>query len=288
MADRTRRHAANVPGPWFVDENCIDCDACRQCAPAVFGDIDDQAVVVRQPEGEDELRWADRAILICPTGAIGCEGRKLTTDGAWPVEMEDGVHWCGYNAESSFGASSWLAKRPSGNVLVDSPRFVPPLVRAVESLGGIAHILLSHKDDVADAARWAERFGARVWIHEADRSAAPFATDVLRGTEPRQIAPGLQAIPTPGHTRGSVVFHLEDRFLFTGDSLYFHRRRRTLSAFRDACWYSWTEQARSLSRLVDVPFEWVLPGHGQWHRAAAPEMRASLERCVAWMSETGR
>lgn len=283
MADRSRRHSANVAGPWFVDDSCIDCDACRQCLPDVFGDVNDQAVVLRQPAGAEEERWAERAILICPVGSIGCEGRKVKADGLWPVEMQDGVYWCGYNAESSYGASSWLAKRAGGNLLVDSPRFVAPLVKAVEGLGGIAHVLLTHRDDVADAAKWADRFGARVWIHEADRTGAPFATDVVRGLAPQAITPGCMVIPTPGHTRGSVVFLLEDRFLFTGDSLYFHRRRRTLSAFRDACWYSWAEQAKSLARLQEHTFEWVLPGHGQWHQAPAPENRAQLSALVQWM-----
>ena len=38
MADRRRAVAENVPGDFFVDETCIDCDACRQLAPEVFAD----------------------------------------------------------------------------------------------------------------------------------------------------------------------------------------------------------------------------------------------------------
>jgi len=71
----------------------------------------------------------------------------------------------------------------------------------------------------ADADKYTKRFAARVWIHHYDRSAASYATDVLYAESDRTIAPGVVAIPVPGHTRGSVAYLLDDRVLFTGDSL---------------------------------------------------------------------
>ncbi len=63
-------------------------------------------------------------------------------------------------------------------------------------------------------------------------------------------------------------------------------RRGHLVAFRDANWYSWPETIRSMERLLDHSFEWVLPGHGERYRAESPEaMRRELERCVAWMKQ---
>lgn len=49
-----------------------------------------------------------------------------------PVEGVQGVHYCGYNSERSFGGSAWLIQRESGNVLVDSPRFDPKLVKNIK------------------------------------------------------------------------------------------------------------------------------------------------------------
>ena len=49
-----------------------------------------------------------------------------------PVEGAQGVYYCGYNSERSFGGSAWLIQRESGNVLVDSPRFDPKLVRNIK------------------------------------------------------------------------------------------------------------------------------------------------------------
>jgi glyoxylase-like metal-dependent hydrolase (beta-lactamase superfamily II) len=287
VADAARRHPGNVPGPWFVDRSCIDCDASRQCAPWMFGEADGQAIVVRQPATPDEERAAARALLACPTGSIGVVGAKPDTHGLFPQPLEDGVFYCGFNSEKSFGANAYFVVRPEGNLLVDSPRLTRTLVDAFAAQGGLAHVLLTHRDDVADAAQYAKRFAARVWIHEDDRGAAPFATDLLRGLGPASVTPSLVAIPVPGHTRGSVVYLLEERFLFTGDSLYRSRRRDRLSAFRDATWYSWEEQARSLARLADRSFEWVLPGHGDRGKAAPAEWRRQLHGLVEEM-QSGR
>jgi hypothetical protein len=62
--------------------------------------------------------------------------------------------------------------------------------------------------------------------------------------------------------------------------------RETLTAFRDVCWYSWTEQTRSMENLLAYSFEWVLPGHGRIHHGTVKEMHDHLERCVASMKST--
>ena len=33
MADQSKKWQDNVPGKYFVDDQCIDCDACRPEAP---------------------------------------------------------------------------------------------------------------------------------------------------------------------------------------------------------------------------------------------------------------
>jgi glyoxylase-like metal-dependent hydrolase (beta-lactamase superfamily II) len=106
---------------------------------------------------------------------------------------------------------------------------------------------------------------------------------VLAGEEARRLDEDLLSIPTPGHTRGHQVLLYRNRVLFTGDHLAWSPNRLTLIAFRDVCWYSWSEQTRSMRRLLDYRFEWVLPGHGRMRHAPEAEMHADLERCVAWM-----
>jgi len=282
------RHPANAPGDWYIDRRCINCGASSSVAPDLIVERDGQRVFARQPAGDEEEIAAWRAALVCPTASIRTEGHRKVPAGLYPHELAPGVYRCGYNARDSYGAHSYFVKRAEGNVLVDSPRYLVKLATWFEDAGGIQDILLTHQDDVADADRYAKSSNARVWIHEADRRAAPFAVRLLRGQEPTAIRPGLVAIPVPGHTKGSVVFQLEDRYLFTGDSLAWDDERQDLEAFEDACWYSWREQARSLARLADHRFEWVLAGHGGSHHRPAEEMRRRLLALVERMRGSDR
>jgi ferredoxin len=76
MADKTRKVPENVPGPFFVDETCIDCDLCRETAPANFIRQDDagHSYVVRQPSGPAEEAACLAALEECPVEAIGSDG----------------------------------------------------------------------------------------------------------------------------------------------------------------------------------------------------------------------
>lgn len=280
MARVDLRNQANAAGDWFVDTRCIDCGTCREIAPDLFGEAAGGSVIQGQPL-PDQVLDAWLAAQACPTSSIGTVSRQPRPGRLYPreVETDSGVFDLGYCSEDSFGASAWLVVRPEGNVLVDSPRFTEALAGPIAALGGIASVALTHSDDVADARRWAERFGARTWIHADDRAAAPWATDVL--TDEREIGSGLLAIPLPGHTKGSVGFLLDRRWLFTGDSLAWSHARHDLTAFRGACWYSWKVQADSLDRLAEHHrFAAVLPGHGARHLGDADDLHARLVRLV--------
>ena len=74
---------------------------------------------------------------------------------------------------------------------------------------------------------------------------------------------------------------VDETWLFTGDHLWAWDGR--LEMGRSVSWYSWTEQTRSMERLLDYTFEWVLPGHGRIHHDSAKNMRTHLERCIRWM-----
>lgn len=278
------RNPDSAPGDWYIDTACIDCGASRHVAANLIVWRNGKSVFARQPASAEERLAAWRAVLVCPTASVRSETKQPRPQATiFPQEMTQGVWRCGFNARSSFGAHSYFVRRPSGNLLVDSPRHATELFKWFDDAGGIADILLSHRDDVADADKYAERFGARVWIHHYDRSAAPYATDLLEGESARTIAPGLVAIPVPGHTRGSVVYLLEDRVLFAGDSLAWSTHERDLVAFRDACWYSWSALTASLAKLVDYRFEWLLPGHGWAAHLADDDMNARLRALVARM-----
>jgi glyoxylase-like metal-dependent hydrolase (beta-lactamase superfamily II)/ferredoxin len=290
MANPKKKVPENVPGNFFVDSTCIDCDACRQIAPAVFGEAAETSFVKAQPVSSADRRQALRALLSCPTGSIGCLGdddpKAVMKD--FPLVVEEPVYYCGYNSPKSYGGNSYFIRHAAGNWLIDSPKFVTPLIRQLEALGGIAHIFLTHRDDVADAQRYAEHFGSRRIIHREELASQPGAEVVLQGEGPWPLAPDFLAIPTPGHTRGHCVLLYRARFLFTGDHLDWDRDGRELSASEDYCWYSWPQQAESMARLATYHFEWVLPGHGQRVYLPADQMRQQMQRLVRSMRERSR
>lgn len=292
MANPSKRLPENAPGDFYVDESCIDCDACRQIAPAIFRDHGEQSSVYRQPRTEAEVLGALKAIVACPTSSIGTTrdyDARLGVE-AFPERLDENVYYCGFNSESSFGAWSYLVVRPEeggGNVLVDSPRFTRPLVRKIEALGGLRTIFLTHRDDVADHEKYARHFEAARVMHKDDDAARYGVERVVEGEDPVRLDRDLLVIPTPGHTRGHAVLLYRDKYLFTGDHLAWSPARRTLTAFRTACWYSWPAQTRSMRRLLDHRFEWVLPGHGRIHHAPAAVMHSELEKCVEWMESFG-
>lgn len=156
-------------------------------------------------------------------------------------------------------------------------------MRQLEALGGVGQIFLTHRDDVADAERFAGHFKSRRIIHRDELSSQPGAEVVLEGAGPWELAPGLLAVATPGHTRGHCVLLFQNRFLFTGDHLDWDRDERQLSASEDYCWHSWRQQAESMQRLTDYRFEWVLPGHGQKVHLPARDMRMQVLRLAKSM-----
>jgi len=282
MADRAQRLPENVEGDFFVDDTCIDCDTCRQLAPATFGETGDSSFVQLQPRSELERQAAYRALVACPTGSIGASDKSGTARAVsdFPFPLEPRLYYCGFNSRKSFGGNSYFLQHPGGNWLIDSPRFVEHLARRLQDLGGIRNIFLTHRDDVADAEKYAERFGADRIIHRLELSAQPAAERIIDGFDPVELSPGFLVIPTPGHTRGHCALLAENRFLFSGDHIWWSRNRGRLNASRDVCWHSWREQLDSVRRLENYSFEWVLPGHGERIYFPRAEMVRQIARLV--------
>lgn len=283
MADRKKRLESNAAGEFFVDATCINCDACRQLAPRTFEEVGDYSAVVRQPDGETQIHQAYQALLACPVGSIGVEhpnGAYMERARAsFPLHLEGGVYHCGFNSEKSFGANSFFVEHSDGNWLIDSPRYLKHLVEAFERMGGLRCIFLTHEDDVADADRYADRFGATCLIHREDAEAAPYAEWIIDGTAARHLAPEFQVIPVPGHTAGSQALLYNTRFLFTGDHLWWEPDRQRLNAPTTLVWNR-EQLDRSIETLLEHRFEWVLAGHGDRVHLPVDEMRRQLCRLI--------
>ena len=73
MAELEDKYSDNIVGKYFVDEQCIDCDLCRETAPTCFtrNESEGYSFVFKQPGDEEEEELCKEAMENCPVEAIG-------------------------------------------------------------------------------------------------------------------------------------------------------------------------------------------------------------------------
>lgn len=76
MADKANRYEQNTAGKFYVDNQCISCDACCTTAPNNFkmNDEEGHAFVSKQPSSPEEEAQCKEAMEGCPVEAIGNDG----------------------------------------------------------------------------------------------------------------------------------------------------------------------------------------------------------------------
>lgn len=76
MADKAKKYPENLPGRFYVDRECIACDACVLAATDHFGmnEDDGHAFVKKQPTNPSEEELCREAMEACPVEAIGNDG----------------------------------------------------------------------------------------------------------------------------------------------------------------------------------------------------------------------
>jgi ferredoxin len=76
MANKADKWAQNTAGKFYVDQQCIDCDLCRETAPGFFTRHDEggYSFVHKQPVTEDDVALCMEALEGCPVEAIGNDG----------------------------------------------------------------------------------------------------------------------------------------------------------------------------------------------------------------------
>ncbi|KAI3496055.1 hypothetical protein L1887_38405 [Cichorium endivia] len=267
---KKKRRPENVDGEFFVDHTCIDCDTCRWMAPEVFTRVDGMSAVSKQPSCQDERLKALQALLSCPTSSISTEKPPhdiLEVQKTFPIpintEKIPGVYHCGYHSDKSYGAASYLIVHPEGNILIDSPRFTERLASNIENIGGARYMFLTHRDDVADHKKWSERLGCTRILHSTEVNVSTRDVEMkLDGCGPWSLNDDIQLIHTPGHTEGSVcLFYKPLKVLFTGDHLAMEESELAISEMYN--FHSVAIQLDSVAMLLELDFEWILPGHGR-------------------------
>jgi ferredoxin len=76
MAAFANKYPDNTAGKFYVDDQCIDCDLCRETAPENFTRNEDggYSFVFKQPATPAEEALCKEAQEGCPVEAIGSDG----------------------------------------------------------------------------------------------------------------------------------------------------------------------------------------------------------------------
>ena len=76
MANKAEKWEQNAPGKFYVDQQCIDCDLCRETATGFFARSDEGGFtyICKQPTTAEETALCAEAMSSCPVEAIGDDG----------------------------------------------------------------------------------------------------------------------------------------------------------------------------------------------------------------------
>jgi glyoxylase-like metal-dependent hydrolase (beta-lactamase superfamily II) len=151
-------------------------------------------------------------------------------------------------------------------------------------MGGVRYLYLTHRDDVADHEKFHNHFQCERILHQDDIIAATQGVEIqISGVDPYVLADDLLIIPVPGHTKGHTVLLYQQKFLFSGDHLAWSARLGHLHGFRNACWYSWAELVKSMQKLAEYDFTWILPGHGRRFHSDRLTMVQEMRKCLDYV-----
>ncbi|MFJ7958775.1 MBL fold metallo-hydrolase [Streptomyces sp. NPDC096319] len=249
---------------------------CRACGTQYAVARPDCPVCLdeRQYPAPGGQRWTTRAEL----RAEGHSGRF--------EEQGPGVLGVGVTPHFAIGQRALLLRTAAGNVLWDCvPYLDDAMVRAVEELGGIDHIAISHPHFYSSMVDWAHAFDAPVHLHEADREWVGRPDPALRFWSGRtlRLTDEVTLINPGVHFPGSAVLHWSagDGALFTGDVVNVCPDNRWVSFM-----YSYPNHIPERPRAVRAAAD-LLAGHrferiygAWWNRVVTSRGNEVLARSV--------
>ncbi|GLK57334.1 hydroxyacylglutathione hydrolase [Methylopila capsulata] len=135
-------------------------------------------------------------------------------------------------------------------VLVDAPE-AGPILRTLQLKGwDLTHVLITHKhpDHIDGLPALKAKYHPRVYGPAAEADAIPGLDFGMGEGDVAEIGGfRFEAIETPGHTKGHIVFHEPNEgWLFAGDTLFVMGCGRLFEDTPKAMW-------RSLSKLAALP-----------------------------------
>jgi glyoxylase-like metal-dependent hydrolase (beta-lactamase superfamily II) len=235
---------------------------------------------------------------------VGWNGQQWTT----LAEMQRSYHnvirhlepelWgVGTHPEFAIAQRALLVRTPEGNVLWDCVSLIDEAtVTAVQALGGIAAIAISHPHYYSSMVEWSRTFDAPILLHSADRQwvMQPDSAIEFWEGETKPLWNGLTLIRCGGHFEGGTVLHwpegAEDRgALLSGDILQVVNDRRWVSFM-----YSYPNYiplpARSVQRIVAAvePYRFDRIYGAWWQRVIDRDGKEAVMRsCERYLAAIG-
>jgi hydroxyacylglutathione hydrolase len=163
----------------------------------------------------------------------------------------------------SWLSNTYLVGDVSGGegAFIDAGGPIGPLLEAVDRHAlSVTHVLLTHHhhDHVAELGDLLERFpDAAVLAHPDER--VPGVNETIQPGERVQVGElEVEAIPTPGHTKGMLSFRIGNA-VFTGDTLF----KGSVGGVRAPGHTTYADLKESImERLMKLPPDTdLLPGH---------------------------
>lgn len=218
------------------------------------------------------------------------------------IEGDPGVVSIFTVPQLAIGQRAVLVRTSGGNFLWDSITYVDDAtVQAVEAMGGIQGISVSHPHFYSSVVEWSHAFGgAPIYMPEDDREHFARPDPAVQWYCGKvDLWPGLTLIQTGGHFEGSSVLHWAGGAdgrgaLFTGDSISVTQDRDWVTFMRS--YPNFIPLPASIIRSIVAavePYEFDRI-YGCWFGAdvrtgARESVRRSAERYIRWIGgENGR
>ena len=78
MSDLSKKLSQNVPGRFYVTDECLACESCQDIAPNHFRYADNGlSFVFEQPSTPEEISQCEKAMEYCPLEAIKDDGESV-------------------------------------------------------------------------------------------------------------------------------------------------------------------------------------------------------------------
>jgi glyoxylase-like metal-dependent hydrolase (beta-lactamase superfamily II) len=202
-------------------------------------------------------------------------------------EYESGVIGIGSQPSFAIGQRALLLRTDKGNVLWDCIATLDAAaVTAIEGLGGLHAIAISHPHFYTTMVEWARAFDCPIHLHAADQAwiMRQHAAIKLWDGETHKLWDGVTLIRCGGHFEGGTVLHWAQGrgVVCAGDILTVATDRKWLSFMRSYPNFI-PLSARAVERIgaALAPFKFdVLYGH-YFDRVIAKDAKSVLEKSVA-------